>query len=65
MQALLNGAISREMYYHNLQQGEIAQPGVPFEEEEALLELHEQQRPLVTAPRGLVPVGSNGTPRTA
>ena len=64
MHALLNGTISYETFYFNLQRGEIARPLVPVEDEQALLELAEQQRPLVTAPRGTLAVGSNGTTRT-
>ena len=49
MQALLNGTITRETFYWNMQQGEIARPGVPFEDEEALLELEDEKRALVMA----------------
>ena len=63
MQALLNGTISFETYYHNLQQGEIARPLVPVEEEQALLEDEAAQRPLVTTGRPTPPVVRNGSRR--
>jgi Domain of unknown function (DUF4055) len=53
-QALLNGTISYATYYKNLQDGEIARPLVPVEEEQALLETEQAQRPLA-------PVRQNGT----
>lgn len=62
MQALLNGAMSYETWYYNLQQGELARPGVEVEEEQALLEVREQQQLLARAPA--FTGGSNGT-RTA
>jgi hypothetical protein len=57
MQALLNGTISYETFYYNLQRGEIARPMVPVEEEQALLDAREAERPLVTT-------GMNGLPPT-
>ena len=41
MQALLNGTICYETFYYQLQQGEVARPGVEVEEEQALLEARE------------------------
>jgi Domain of unknown function (DUF4055) len=67
MQALLNGTISYETYYFNLQRGEIARPLVEVEEEQALIEDQQAQRPLVTLPPGpgTQPPGRNGTARVA
>jgi len=67
MQALLNGTISYETFYFCLQRGEIARPLVPVEEEQALIEDEQAQRPLVTLPPGpgTAPPGRNGTARTA
>jgi Domain of unknown function (DUF4055) len=76
MNALLQNAISEELFYYNLQQGEIARPGVDFEEEQALIELQRERRPLappVVAPgqRGQPPAQQppppqrNGVPRPA
>lgn len=50
MQALLNGTMSRETFDFNLRRGEIMRPGVPFEEEQALIELQKEQQPLAMAP---------------
>ncbi len=47
MQAYLNGTMSFETWYYQLQQGEIARPGVEFEEEQALLEAREAERILL------------------
>ena len=44
MQTFLNGAICYETFYYNLQQGEVARPGVEVEEEQALLEAKEAER---------------------
>jgi hypothetical protein len=44
MQAYLNGTMSFETWYYNLQQGEIARPGVEVEEEQALVEAREAER---------------------
>ena len=65
MQALLNGTISYETFYFCLQRGEIARPLVPVEEEQALIEDEQAQRPLVTLPPGpgTVPPGRNGATR--
>lgn len=63
--ALLNGTISPQMYYYQLQQGEIAIPGVSFEEEEALLEIQRQQQPLAPLPPASPPPGQNGQRRVA
>lgn len=67
MQALLNGTISQEMFYWNLQQGEVAIPGVSFEEEQTLLEIQRQQLPLVAPVAGppRPPAGQNGSARQA
>ena len=54
MEMLLNGTISYETFYFNLQRGEIARPMIPVEEEQALLEVSEMMRPLAM-------VGQNGT----
>jgi Domain of unknown function (DUF4055) len=65
MTALLNGTISQEMYYYNLQQGEVAIPGVSFEEEQALLEAQLAQQPLVAPSQAPPPAGQNGAARQA
>ena len=67
MQALLNGTISYETYFYNLQQGEIARPLVPVEEEQALIELQNEAQPLAApAPGpGRPPAGQNGAARQA
>ena len=57
--ALLQGAISYETYYHNLQQGEIARPLIPVEEEQELIAVAKEQQPLAPVP-GTVPPGRNG-----
>ncbi len=68
MQALLNGTISRRRFDFNLRRGEIAEPGVSFEEEQAEIELDQAQQPLVTVaspftpPPTPVPAGQNGAP---
>lgn len=60
MAALLNGTISYETYWWNLQRGEIARPLVDVEEEQALLEVQEMQRPLAgPGPQRPTP-GQNG-----
>jgi hypothetical protein len=46
MTALLSGTISYETFYWNLQRGEIARPMIDVEEEQTLLEVREQARPL-------------------
>jgi hypothetical protein len=57
---LLNGTISAETFYYNLQRGEIARPMVPFEEEQVLIEDQQAQQPLaVVSQRGVVN-GTNG-----
>lgn len=61
MAALLNGTISYETFYFNLQRGEIARPLVPVEEEQALLEDQQAQRPLVTASQNGQRAGRNGS----
>ena len=43
MQAYLNGTMSWETWYYQLQQGEVARPGVDSEEESALLEAQQAQ----------------------
>jgi len=54
MQALLNGTISYETFYFNIQRGEIARPLTSVEEEQALIEDQNMQRPLVAPlPAGL------------
>jgi hypothetical protein len=65
MQALLNGTMSRETYDYNLHRGEIGRPGVSVEDEWALIEDQQAQRPLVTLPPGpgTPPPGRNGTAR--
>jgi Domain of unknown function (DUF4055) len=65
MQALLNGTISYETFFFNLQRGEIARPLVEVEEERALVEDQQAQRALVTLPPGpgTLPPGRNGTAR--
>jgi len=65
MTALLNGTISYETFFHNLQKGEIARPLTTVEEEQALIEDQQAQRPLVTLPAGPPPRATNGTTRTA
>jgi hypothetical protein len=67
MNALLNGTISPQTFYYNLQRGEIAMPGVAFEEEEALLEIQQAQQPLVPPPGGpgRPPPRQNGAARQA
>ena len=66
MQALLNGTISYETYYHCLQRGEIARPLIPVEEEQALIEIQKEQQPLAPAPTGpRSPAGQNGAARQA
>lgn len=60
MQALLNGTISYETFYFNLQRGEIARPLVPVEEEQALIEIQNEQQPLaLPGPQRPTP-GQNG-----
>jgi hypothetical protein len=65
MQALLNGTISYETWYFNLQKGEIARPLIDAEEEQALLEVQQQQQPLIAPAPPRPPAGSNGTTRAA
>jgi hypothetical protein len=68
MQVVLNGKMSDETFYYNLQQGEIARPGVDFEEEQALIQIAKDQEPLapplVPGPGRPVPQ-TNGATRTA
>ncbi len=64
MQALLNGTMSFETWYYNLQQGEVARPGVEVEEEQALLEARAAER-LVTQQALQPPPGRNGTRQPA
>ncbi len=61
MQALLNGTMSFETFYYNLQQGEVARPGVEVEEEQALLEAREAERLLTMPSLQTPPGGRNGT----
>jgi hypothetical protein len=72
MQALLNGTISFETWYYNLQRGEIARPLIDVEDEQALIDDQQAQRPLVMLPPGpgtlppapgQVSAGRNGTAR--
>ena len=49
--SLLQGAISYETYYYNLQQGEIARPLIPVEEEQTLIEIAKEQQPLAVPAR--------------
>jgi hypothetical protein len=67
MQALLNGTITYETFYWNLQRGEIARPMVDVEEEQALLDAREAERPLVTpTPQNVPPTnGAIRQPRQA
>jgi len=67
MQALLNGTISYETFYFNLQRGEIARPLIDVEEERVLIDDQQAQRPLVPLPPGpqTQPPGRNGTARQA
>lgn len=65
MQNLLNGTISRQRFDFNLRRGELAQPGVSFEEEQALIEIQREQQPLAPLPGGPLPPGRNGQTRTA
>ena len=53
-QALLQNTISFETYYYQLQQGEVARPLVPVEDELELIELRKEQQPLAQplTPRG-------------
>lgn len=64
MQALLNGTISYETWYYQLQQGEVARPGVDVEEEQMLLEAQDAER-LVVQQALQLPAGRNGTARPA
>jgi Domain of unknown function (DUF4055) len=59
MNALLQDTISQETFYWNLQQGEVARPGIDFDEEQALIEIQREQRPL--APVAVAP-GQRGEP---
>jgi len=59
MNALLQDTISQETFYWNLQQGEVARPGIDFDEEQALIEIQREQRPL--APVAVAP-GQRGQP---
>jgi Domain of unknown function (DUF4055) len=61
--ALLQGTISYETYYHNLQQGEIARPLIPVEEEQELIAIAKEQQPLVAVPTGAPLPGRNGAAR--
>src|SRR5678815_945859 len=63
-QALLQNTISFETYYHQLQQGEIARPLVPVEDEKELIEIQKEQQPLVALPAGGPLPGRNGQRRT-
>lgn len=63
MQALLNGTISYETYWWNLQRGEIARPLVDVEDEQALIAIQKEQQPLAPAPGGTLPPGRNGRTR--
>ena len=63
MQALLNGTISYETFYFNLQRGEIARPLIEVDEEQALLEAQAATQPLAPAPRPGPPVATNGATR--
>lgn len=63
-QALLQDAISYETYWYNLQQGEIARPMIPVEDEMELLAIQEAARPLaLPSPGALRPatLATNGT----
>ncbi len=62
MQAYLNGTMSFETWYYNLQQGEVARPGVEVEEEQALVEAREAER-ILTLQQIQPPPGRNGTTR--
>jgi uncharacterized protein DUF4055 len=57
MQALQSHSISYQTFFWNLQQGEIMRPLVDVDEEQALIEIREQQQPLIqVAPgRGVAP----------
>lgn len=46
MEAYLNGTMTFETWFHNLQKGEITRPQVTAEEEKDLIELQQAQRPL-------------------
>jgi hypothetical protein len=62
MQALLNGTISYETFYYQLQQGEVARPGVEVDEEQALLEAQQAERILTMQQlQPARPPGRNGT----
>jgi hypothetical protein len=63
MQALLNGTISYETFFYNLQRGEIARPLTTAEEEQALIEDQMAQRPLVTLPTNMPARATNGATR--
>jgi hypothetical protein len=66
MQVVLNGKMSDETFYYNLQQGELARPGVDFEEEQALMQLAKDQAPLAPSPSPGSPLPrTNGVTRTA
>jgi len=75
MQALLNNAISYDTFWYNLQKGEIARPMVDAEEEQDLIDLRQQQQPLIAPTRQPFgggpgqppspPPGQNGAARTA
>lgn len=64
MEALLNGTISYQTFYFCLQRGEIARPLVPVEEEQALIEDEQAQRPLVTMPSSPPTRAANGATRS-
>lgn len=63
MQAYLNGTMSYETWYYNLQQGEIARPGVEVEEEQALVEAREAERILTLQQLQPPAPGRNGARR--
>lgn len=69
MQALLNGTISQQTFFYNLQQGELTMPGMSFEDEQALIELQQEQQPLAPAPQAVPgqppPPARNGATRAA
>jgi Domain of unknown function (DUF4055) len=53
--ALLQGTISYETFYYNLQQGEIARPLSTVEEEQELIAIQKEQQPLAPVPQGPLP----------
>jgi hypothetical protein len=64
MEALLNGTLSYETFYWNLERGDMTRPGIDAEEEQALLEVQEMARPLAGPALNGVPQGGVNGQRT-